>query len=131
MRVPRIVPQPFPRRDLVPRHDDQEAVPLLVQRAAELDEPLRDEAVDERGVLVPPVWDGFPMMRTAISIFRSQNSACSDTSTITTTWLVFVRLVDKSKGPESEHLALDKPELGLRCPLWEKPPAPAHDEGLD
>ena len=54
VRVPRIVPQPFPRLDLVPRHDDQEAAPLLVQRAAELDEPLRDEAVDERGVLVPP-----------------------------------------------------------------------------
>ncbi len=39
MRVPRIVPQPFPRLDLVPRHDDQEAAALLVQRAAELDEP--------------------------------------------------------------------------------------------
>jgi len=54
VRVPRIVLQPFPRLDLVPCHDDQEAAPLLVQRAAELDEPLRDEAVDERGVLVPP-----------------------------------------------------------------------------
>ena len=53
MRVPRIVPQPFPRLDLVLRYDDQEAAALLVQRAAELDEPLRDEAVDERGVLVP------------------------------------------------------------------------------
>src|SRR5262249_6859961 len=53
VRVPRIMPQPFPRLDLVLRQDDQEAAALLVQGAAELDEPLRDEAIDERGVLVP------------------------------------------------------------------------------
>jgi hypothetical protein len=31
-------------------HDDQESAAFLVQRAAELDEALRYEAVDERGV---------------------------------------------------------------------------------
>jgi hypothetical protein len=54
MRVPGIVLQPLPRLGLVPRYDDQEAAPLIVERAAELDKTRRDEAVDERGVLVPP-----------------------------------------------------------------------------
>ena len=45
--------------------------------------------------------------------------------------LLFVRLVGKSKGPETEHLAFDKPQLRLRRPVWEEPPSPSHDEGQD
>src|SRR2546430_4687524 len=48
-----------------------------------------------------------------------------------TRWLLFVRLVGKSKGPETEHLAFDKPQLRLRRPVWEEPPSPSHDKGLD
>src|SRR5258708_16912154 len=48
-----------------------------------------------------------------------------------TRWLFVVRLVGKSKGPETEHLAFDKPQLRLRCPVREEPPSPSHDEGLD
>ena len=48
-----------------------------------------------------------------------------------TRWLFVVRLVGKSKGPETEHLAFDKPQLRLRCPVREESPSPSHDEGLD
>ena len=48
-----------------------------------------------------------------------------------TRWLLFVRLVDKSKDLETEHLAFDKPQLRRRRPVWEEPPSPSHDEGLD
>ena len=43
--------------------------------------------------------------------------------------LFFVRLVDKSKGLGTEHLAAHKPQLRLSRPLWEEPPSPSHDVG--
>ncbi len=45
--------------------------------------------------------------------------------------LFFGWLVDKSKGAKTERLAFDKPQLRRRRPVREKPPSPAHDEGLD
>jgi hypothetical protein len=43
--------------------------------------------------------------------------------------LFFVRLVDQSKGPATEHLAAHKPQLRRRRPVWEEPPSPSHDVG--
>ena len=45
--------------------------------------------------------------------------------------LFFVWLVEKSKGPGTEHLAFDKPQLRRRRPVWEEPPSPSHDVGHD
>jgi hypothetical protein len=45
--------------------------------------------------------------------------------------LVVGRLVDKSKGSKTKRFAFDKPQLRGRRPVWEEPPSPAHDEGLD
>ena len=41
------------------------------------------------------------------------------------------RLVSKSKGSKTKRFAFDKPQLGRRRPVREKPPSPSHDEGLD
>jgi hypothetical protein len=48
-----------------------------------------------------------------------------------TTRLLLVWPVDKSKGAKTESCAFDKPQLRRRRPVREKPPSPAHDEGLD
>ena len=48
-----------------------------------------------------------------------------------TTRLLLVWPVDKSKGAKTESRAFDKPQLRRRRPVREKPPSPAHDEGLD
>ena len=48
-----------------------------------------------------------------------------------TTRLLLVWPVDKSKGARTESCAFDKPQLRRRRPVREKPPSPAHDEGLD
>ena len=45
--------------------------------------------------------------------------------------LFVVRLVDQSKGPETEHLAFDQSQLRRRRPVWEEPPSPSHDVGQD
>jgi hypothetical protein len=45
--------------------------------------------------------------------------------------VIFVWLVGKSKGSETEHLAFDKPQLRLRRPVRKEPPSPSHDEGQD
>src|SRR5215218_632222 len=48
-----------------------------------------------------------------------------------TTRLLLVWPVDKSKGAKTESCAFDKPQFRRRRPVREKPPSPAHDEGLD
>jgi hypothetical protein len=49
----------------------------------------------------------------------------------TTTLLFFVRLVGKSKNPETERFAFDKPQRRLRHPVCEETPSLSHDKGLD
>ena len=61
---------------------------------------------------------------------RTEDGRCFDTDKHRKTRrLVFVRLVDQSKGPATEHLAFDQPQLRRRRPVWEEPPSPSHDVG--
>ncbi len=62
---------------------------------------------------------------------RRRSSASSATCFRKTTRLLLVWPVDKRKGAKTESCAFDKPQLRRRRPVREKPPSPAHDEGLD
>ena len=64
--------------------------------------------------------------------FWNETSKCPDSLESMfrkTRRLFFVRLVDQSKGPATEHLAAHKPQLRRRRPVWEEPPSPSHDVG--
>ena len=77
----------------------------------------------------PPVpgWRRSPGCKPA----RRRSSASSAACFRKTTRLLLVWPVDKSKGAKTESCAFDKPQLRRRRPVREKPPSPAHDEGLD
>src|SRR5215208_3593152 len=62
---------------------------------------------------------------------RRRSSASSTACFRKTTRLLLFWPVDKSKGAKTESCAFDKPQLRRRRPFREKPPSPAHDEGLD
>jgi hypothetical protein len=62
---------------------------------------------------------------------RRRSSASSSACVRKTTRLLLVWSVDKRKGATTESCAFDEPQLRRRRPVREKPPSPAHDEGLD
>jgi hypothetical protein len=103
----------------------------LEEVEAEVRTGTRRDALQQIGLALVgaagPGWRRSPGCKPA----RRRSSASSAACFRKTTRLLLVWPVDKSKGAKTESCAFDKPQLRRRRPVREKPPSPAHDEGLD